>query len=159
MSPDRMTILLKAMIACGGVSALPVRLNWPIHRAVAWLGSSGCKSSLGVSFATRPDPGVGLCVDGVEVALASLVDEGYLRKVGSGYTARWVVNEAMTPEARRILMSEQPAAAALIVQAGQRLAALASIALKNAESAATSWSETVIGSMPTDRHPPLVAVR
>lgn len=153
--------LLATMIAAGQVTALPVRVTWPVHRALIWLGEEADRRDAMPSLALtlRSDPDTGMAVDGAEQALAMLVDEGFLVLSGTGYTARWVLSPNPASAARRALLREDLVTAALLYQAGQRLAMWASTALKNADTAAASWAPTVVGPMPTVRQPPLVALR
>lgn len=148
------------MIASGGTSALPVRTDWPVHRALVWVGAEAdrCHSKLTDLISTNPDPAVGVAVSGAREALAALVHQGFLVVDGEGYTARWRVKEDAVASARRDLMQEDLVTAGLLVQAGQRLATLASTALKNADRAAASWAWTVAGPTPTVRHPPVLAL-
>lgn len=156
-----MKLILRTIMAGGEVAALPVRATWPVHRAVVWLVSEfarlGIEPPLAVT--TRPDPDVYTAVDGVESALTALVAEGFLVLSGAGYTARWVIDSSSVTSARRELMRTDPLVARLLVQAGQRLATWASTVLKNADTAAASWSSTLCGATPTVRHPALVALR
>lgn len=153
--------LLGTMMAAGGVSALPVRTNWPVHRALLWLAEEERRSGLEVlgSMSLQPDPDTCVAVAGVDEAIEALVEEGFLRRMGEGYLARWVVDPLSATSARRRLMREEIATARLVAQAGQRLATWVSTALKNADSAASSWSSTVVAGTPTVRHPPLLALR
>lgn len=156
-----MSNLVSTMIAAGGVSALPVRTNWPVHRAVAWLADEARRSGLGLlsSVSVCPDPDACVALGGVDEAIEALVEEGFLSQSGTGYLARWVVDPASETSACRRLMREDVATARLVAQAGQRLATWASTALKNADRAAASWSSTVSSGTPTVRHPPLLALR
>ena len=149
------------MMAAGEVTALPARVTWPVHRALAWFDEETARRDAAPSFTmiVRPDPDACVAVDGAEHALAILVDEGFLVQSGTGYTARWAVDQGSAIVARRALMCEDPLTAVLLVQAGQRLATWASTALKNADTAAASWASTVFWPMPTVRQPPLVALR
>jgi hypothetical protein len=160
MFPICMTDVLSVMMAAGEVVALPARVTWPVHRALIWLdeeaGRQGAMPSLTLTL--RPDPDVFVAVDGAEQALAALIEDGFLFLSGTGYTARWTVDPDSATAARRALMRQEPVAALLLVQAGQRLATWASTALKNSDKAAASWASTVTGPMPTVRQPPLVAL-
>jgi hypothetical protein len=161
MFPIRMNIVLRIIMASGQVTGLPVRVTWPVHRALAWLSAEFSRRATAppMPLATRSDPDVCVAVEGVEAALAALVDEGFLVQSGAGYTARWVINAEWATSARRELLREDPLTAALLVQAGQRLAVWASTALKNSETAAASWAPAVDGPTPTVRQPPLVVLR
>ena len=132
-----------------------------MHRAVAWLSSesSRCGVAPPLPVITKPDPDAYVAVEGVEKALAALIDEGFLVQSGTGYTARWVISPGSATSARRELLRADPLTAGLLVQAGQRLATWASTALKNADTAAASWAATVCGATPTVRHPALVVLR
>lgn len=156
-----MNIVLRIIMASGQVTGLPVRVTWPVHQALVWLSAEFSRRATAppVPLTTRPDPDVCVAVDGVEDALAALIDEGFLVQAGAGYTARWVVDPESATSARRELLREDPLTGTLLVQAGQRLAVWASTALKNTETAAASWGVTVDGPTPTVRHPPLVALR
>lgn len=153
--------LLATIIAVGEVTALPVRVTWPVHRALVWLEEEADRQDAMPSLALtlRPDPDTGVAVDGAEQALATLVDEGFLLLSGTGYTARWAVNPDSASAARRALLRADLVTAELLFQAGQRLAMWASTTLKNADTAAASWALTVVGPMPTVRQPSLVALR
>src|SRR6516225_5295491 len=155
-----MNRLLAMIMAAGEVTALPVRVTWPVHRALAWLGEeAGRRGAMpSLTLTLKPDPDACVAVDGAEQALAALVGEGFLVLSGAGYTARWAVNPDSAAVARRELLREELVTAVLIVQAGQRLAMWASTALKNADTAAASWASTVVGPMPTVRQPRLVAL-
>jgi hypothetical protein len=157
----QMNGILRIVLGSGRLSALPVRVTWPIHRALIWLQVEASLSGAvpHLEFTTRPDPDVYLAVDGVEQALAALIAEGFLVQSGSGYTARWVIAPEAATSARRELLREDPLMATLLVQAGQRLATWASTALKNVDTAAESWASTVDGSTPAARHPRLVSLR
>ena len=157
----RMCNVLRIMIAAGDVEALPVGVNWPVHRALAWLGSEaeGCGTDLSLTFKSWPDPDACIAVEGGDDAVAALIAEGFLVKCGAGYTARWAICPRAATDARRALMREGPLTAALFVQAGQRLATWSSTALKNSDTAAASWAFTVDGPIPTVRQPRLVALR
>ena len=156
-----MNRLLGMMMAAGEVAALPVRVTWPVHRALAWLGEEARRRDAmpSLMLTLRPDPDACVAVDGADQALATLVDEGFLVLSGTGYAARWTVNPDSAAVARRALLREELVTVVLIVQAGQRLATWASTASKNADTAAASWASTVFGPMPTVRQPPLVALR
>jgi hypothetical protein len=157
----RMENLLRTMMAGGGVSAQPVRVTWPVHRALIWLGEETGKQAATewTDLTIRPDPDACRAVQGAEFALSLLIDEGFLVKSGEGYTAKWEVDPDQAANARRVLMREDPQVAVLLTQAGQRLARWASTAVKNAETAAESWASPVTGPTPTVRQPPLVALR
>lgn len=156
-----MNIVLRIIMASGQVTGLPVRVTWPVHRALVWLSAEFFRRATAppVPLTTRSDPDVCVAVEGVEAALAALIDEGFFVQAGTGYTARWVIDPESAISARRELLREDPLTGALLVQAGQRLAVWASTALKNSETAASSWAATMEGPMPTVRHPPLVALR
>jgi hypothetical protein len=156
-----MNMILRTIMAAGEMTALPVRVSWPVHRALGWLlaESSRCGAAPPLTMVTRPDPDACVAVEGVDRGLAALVDEGFLVQAGAGYTARWVVDPSSATSARRELLREDPLMAALLVQAGQRLATWASTALKNSDTAAASWPAAVHGATPTVRHPPLVLLR
>ena len=150
---------MRTIMAVGEMTALPVRVTWPVHRAVAWLLAecSRCGAAPPLRVMTRPDPDAYVAVDGVEKALAALIEEGFLVQLGAGYTANWIIDPHSATSARRELLREDPLMARLLVQAGQRLATWASTALKNSDTAAASWASTVSGAAPTVRHPALVA--
>lgn len=156
-----MNNLLATMMAVGGVAALPVRGNWPIHRALIWLSSECSRHGLTtpVTVTTKPDPDVCVAVDGLDDALDALIADGFLVLVGAGYTARWLIEPGLAVCARRDLLRTDPSTAKLVAQAGQRLASWASTALKNADTAAASWTSTVCGTMPTVRQPELVLLK
>jgi hypothetical protein len=156
-----MDLILRTIMAAGDVTALPVRVTWPVHRALVWLltESLRCGAAPPLTMVTRPDPDACVAVRGVEKGLAALVNEGFLVQSGTGYTARWVVDPISATSARRELLREDPVVAGLLVQAGQRLATWASTALKNSDTAAASWSATVPDVTPTVRHPPLVLLQ
>lgn len=156
----RIQNLLRIMIACGDAEALPVRVDWPVHRALVWLGAEARRegSSLAGLISTFPDPAVGLAVEGADDALTALLDQGFLTIEGEGYTARWRVPDAAAVEARRDLLREDLLNARLLAQAGQRLATWASMALKNADTAAASWASTVSEPTPTVRQLPVLAL-
>jgi hypothetical protein len=161
MFSRRMIYLLRTMMAAGEVAALPARVTWPVHRALAWLGEEAWRRGTvpSLTMTVGPDPDACVAVDEAEHALETLVHEGFLVQSGTGYTARWAVDLDAATVARRGLLREDPVTAALLVQAGQRLATWASTALKNADTAAASWAFTVIGTTPVVRQPPLVALR
>ena len=105
------------------------------------------------------DPDAHLRVEGLDSAVDALVSAGFLLQAGTGYTGRWAVEPGAATKACLDLMRETPDTALLLVQAGQRLATWASTVLKNADTAAASWAETVSGPTPTVRQPPLVLLR
>lgn len=160
MSVIRMAAVLRMMISAGEVSALPVGATWPAHQSVIWMNDQARKLGVLLPFivSVRSDPATCVAVQGLDEALLLLSEEGVLAVEGSGYLAQWKVEPCAAPLARRQLLREDPALARLIVQAGQRLATLASTAVKNAETAALSWSSTVESGTPTDRQPPLVSL-
>jgi hypothetical protein len=152
--------ILCAILAAGGVQALPVGATWPLHRAVLLLPDECSRRciALPLQIAAQPDPSAGLAVDGLETAFSTLLAQGLVEQHGSGYTARWIITPDMIAS-RRALMRLRPEFAAVLAYVGQRLATWASTALKNIDTAAASWAPTVAGPMPTLRHPPLVALR
>lgn len=156
----QMNGILRVLLASGELSALPVRVTWPIHRALAWLQVKASQHGAAQRFAftTRPDPDVCIAIDGVEQAMAALIAEGFLIQAGTGYTARWMIAPEAVAPARRDLLHEDALTATLLVQAGQRLATWASTALKNVDTAAESWAPTVDAGTPSARQPPLVAL-
>jgi len=156
----RMQNLLRIIIASGGTPALPVRADWPVHKALVWIGTQSARNGSGLDdlISTFPDPTVGIAVVGATEGLRALVDQGYLALHGNGYTAQWRVDETAAAAARRDLMREDLVTARLLIQAGQRLATWASTALKNADKAAGSWGSTVSGPTPTVRQPPVLAL-
>jgi hypothetical protein len=156
----RMNSLLRIIIASGETPALPVRTNWPVHKALAWVGAESVRfgSNLADIISISPDPDAGQAVRGVAESLSALVDEGFLVLEGNGYTARWRVSQAAATSARRGIMREDVATARILVHAGQRLATWASTALKNADRAAASWAPTISESTPTVRQPPVLAL-
>jgi hypothetical protein len=160
MSQIRIHNILRIMIASGSTPALPVGADWPVHKALVWLGTEAKRhrSTIAELISSYPDPDAGLAVAGVTGGLASLVDEGFLVLDGNGYTARWRVSEPAAAAARRDLMREDLQAARLLTQAGQRLATWASTALKNADIAAASWASTVSGPAPVVRQSPVLAL-
>jgi hypothetical protein len=127
-----MNTVLRIVIASGGTRALPVRTDWPVHKALAWVGAESVRqgSALANVISTFPDPDVGRAVCGTSQSLANLVDQGFLVLEGQGYTARWRVDQAAATAARRELMREDLATARILVHAGQRLATWASTALR-----------------------------
>ena len=160
MSQIRMQHVLRVMIVSGGVTALPARADWPVHKALVWLGAEAtrCRSTLAELVSSSPDPDAGIAVAGVTEGVESLADQGFLALDGTGYTARWRVSEPAAVQARRDLMREDLLTAQLLTQAGQRLATWASTALKNSDTAAASWASTVAGPTPAVRHPPVLAL-
>lgn len=125
------------MIAAGGPSCTDSRDHWPLHAALVSLGECSVGSSAFPLLAAAPDPDVGLRVQGVTVALWTLIGAGLLRPVERPGGADLVVDEDALPKARRVLMRlSGPDRAA--VYAAADLWARASTSRKNRASASAS---------------------
>lgn len=124
--------LLAHMIAAGGVSQLPARTPWPMHRALRLLYAEASRTGrlrlLPPAPTFAPCPETGIAAVGADEALRALIRSGSIREVGAGLDATLVVDQGGLVQWRRSLMGRDPRAVAMLQRAGERWAALASTA-------------------------------
>lgn len=99
-----MSELLAAMIAAGGATCTDAREHRHLHAALVRLGKAVEGSRSLPPLSGRPDPDVGLRVEGVTGALWSLVASGVLQVREHVGGADFVVDPNRLPAARRSLM-------------------------------------------------------
>lgn len=99
-----MSDLVAAMIAAGGPGCTDARDHRTLHAALVRLGEATAGSPSLPAMSRRPDPDVGLRVEGVTRAVWALVASGLLQVRERAGGATLVVACDALPEARRILM-------------------------------------------------------
>ena len=140
--------LIEMMLATGQPTQLLAAAEWPLHKALRELkdeAESLPSPVLAEGLRFRPDPDCGYRAEGAGSALWELRSRGVLLAVGTGLDAGWVGNDEMFAKARRLLFSLEPREADAVYRAGVRWASLASTALKNWATPATSSASTVAG--------------
>jgi hypothetical protein len=135
------------MIAAGGVRCLPARTPWPMHRALRLLyaeaGRTGRLRMLPAAPVFAPCPETGYAAEGADQALRSLIRDGLIREEGVGLGSRLVVDPDVLVDHRRLLMTRDARAVAMLQRAGERWAALASMATNTPTIPAESVAATV----------------
>lgn len=157
------TDLVPAIVAAGHVAVIPVRADWLLHRCVVD-ASNVEREALEHAFGDlrlAADSELGTRSDVVADSWWETRGSGLVSSAGSGLQARWVVDQQVALSVRRRLLRLEPDVVAALAQAGKRLAAMSATVLKNADSAASSWTSTTDGDvvLPTVRQPLLVALR
>jgi len=151
MSVLPMTDLVELMMAAGPVRVIPVRVAWPMHKALAQIDTADrdtLRTFMGAGLMVRSDPAVGHRIEGLDEAFDALVQANVLTLQGTGYLARWRLPEWSEVGLRRRLLAIEPKLSALAYRAGKRWATFAATALKNADTAAESWASHVLGGTP-----------
>ena len=147
--------LVAMMLSAGGDLELTPGLEWPLHQALRGLAQDADRLGLRACFhpmSYRPDPGVGIRVDGANAALAELRWQGALVPVGRGMTARLLPSPEGQLEARRQLMQLPAEVAALVYRTARRWASLAATASKNWSAPLESDEAMVALETPKPRH-------
>jgi hypothetical protein len=150
MNQRSLTDILGMMIAGGRIEWLPARTPWPMHLALRELdtesGRRGLRWAVGIRIETQPSPEVGLAVRGGDEAFRALVRGGLLIPTGAVLAAGLLVHNAELVRYRRLLMTLEPDAAAMIQTAGSRWAALASTIANHRDAAGPSSAATVVSA-------------
>lgn len=132
-----MSDLVAAMVAAGGPVRTDARAPRHLHAALVWLGEQQPSSAALPPLVGRPDPDVGLRVQGVTAALWSLAGAGLFRVSERPGGADLLVDEDALPWARRVLMRLSSDDCEAVYAAADRWAS-ASTARKNSARAVSS---------------------
>lgn len=144
--------VLALILAAGGPASQPVRVRWPLHRALRETyeasGRRGERDVLGVELEWRRSAEVGRELVGGDRALQKLVHDGVLRPVGELRQACFVLDPDAAVALRRKLMTLPAKQVDELQRAGTRWAALAATAAKNRSTASRSSAATVSSTTP-----------
>lgn len=159
---QRQLNLVPLMISATDSLVTPVRMTWPICRAIAELGHHDAQE-IADYFGELEVEAVECAGAHYPVLAASLrlaVSARLVRCEGEGILARWVVDEVEAALWRRRLLVLRPELVLALRHAGKRWAILAETVLKNLDTAAASWVSKSVGEMsePRERQAPLVAL-
>jgi hypothetical protein len=122
-----------------------------MHRALRLLyseaGRTGRLRLLPAKPVFVPCPETGIATEGADRALRSLIERGLILEEGVGLGARLVVDPDVLVSRRRSLMTRDVRAVAMLQRAGERWAALASMAANTCATPAESLTATVASAI------------